>query len=94
MIGIMELTDEVLWLRCDCPIHRAGRRRVRFGLMYGMSRNRLLRLAAELLKEDRGQDIAEYALLVAVIIVIVVGVVHLVGARSGEVFSQIGSKLQ
>lgn len=93
MIGIMELTEIVLWTRCDCPIHRQGRRRIMFCLNYGMTRARLLRFAEEMLKE-KAQSIAEYAVMLGVIIVIIIGVIHLVGVRSNEVFSQIGSKLQ
>ena len=44
--------------------------------------------------EEQGQDIAEYAVMLAVILVIAVGTIHLVGSNSSNVFSQIGSSLQ
>jgi Flp pilus assembly pilin Flp len=43
---------------------------------------------------DEGQDIAEYAVMLAVILVIVVGTVRMIGANSNNVFSQVGSAIQ
>ena len=45
-------------------------------------------------KEDEGQDIAEYAVMLAVILVIVVGTVRLIGGNANNVFSQVGSAIQ
>lgn len=44
--------------------------------------------------EDEGQDIAEYAVMVAVILVIVVGTVRLIGSNSNTVFSNVASSIQ
>jgi len=44
--------------------------------------------------EDEGQDIAEYAVMVAVILVIVVGTVRLIGSNSNTVFSNVDSSIQ
>ena len=44
--------------------------------------------------EDKGQDIAEYAVMLAVILVIVVGTVRLVGSNSNNAFSSVASSLQ
>jgi Flp pilus assembly pilin Flp len=44
--------------------------------------------------DERGQDIAEYSVMLAVILVIVVGTVRLIGTNAGNVFSQVGSSLQ
>ncbi len=44
--------------------------------------------------EEAGQDIAEYAVMVAVILVIVVGTVRLIGSNSNTVFSQVASAVQ
>lgn len=44
--------------------------------------------------EDQGQDIAEYAVMLAVILVIVVGTIRLVGSNSSNVFSSVASSLQ
>ena len=44
--------------------------------------------------EDAGQDIAEYAVMLAVILVLVVGTVRLVGSNSNTVFSNVASSIQ
>jgi Flp pilus assembly pilin Flp len=44
--------------------------------------------------EDQGQDIAEYAVMLAVILVIVVGTIRLIGSNSNNVFSSVASSLQ
>ncbi len=51
-------------------------------------------LIHKLWRDEQGQDIAEYAVMLAVILVIVVGTVRLIGANSNNVFSQVGSALQ
>jgi Flp pilus assembly pilin Flp len=43
---------------------------------------------------DEGQDVAEYAVMLAVILVIVVSTVRLIGSNAGNVFSQVGSAIQ
>lgn len=45
-------------------------------------------------KGDEGQDIAEYAVMLAVILVLVVGTVQLIGSNSNSVFSQVASAIQ
>jgi Flp pilus assembly pilin Flp len=44
--------------------------------------------------EEAGQDIAEYAVMLAVILVLVVGTVRLVGSQSNTVFSNVASAVQ
>ena len=44
--------------------------------------------------EESGQDIAEYAVMLAVILVIVVGTVRLIGSNSNNAFSSVASSLQ
>ncbi len=44
--------------------------------------------------EEAGQDIAEYAVLLAVILVIVVGTIRLVGSNANTVFSNAASSIQ
>lgn len=44
--------------------------------------------------EDNGQDIAEYAVMLAVILVIVVGAIRLVGSNANNVFSAVASSIQ
>jgi Flp pilus assembly pilin Flp len=43
--------------------------------------------------EDEGQDIAEYAVMLAVILVIVVGTIRLVGSNANNIFSQTASSI-
>ena len=47
----------------------------------------------ELWLEDRGQDIAEYAVMLAVILVIVVATVRLIGGNANNVFSEVASSI-
>ena len=44
--------------------------------------------------EEEGQDIAEYAVMLAVILVIVVGTIRLIGSNANNVFSSVDSSLQ
>ena len=44
--------------------------------------------------DEGGQDIAEYSVMLAVILVIVVGTVRLIGSNASNVFSQVGSAIQ
>jgi Flp pilus assembly pilin Flp len=44
--------------------------------------------------DDKGQDIAEYAVMLAVILVIVVGTIRLGGSNANTVFSQAASSIQ
>jgi Flp pilus assembly pilin Flp len=44
--------------------------------------------------DQQGQDIAEYATMLAVILVLVMGTVRLVGSNSNTVFSQVASSIQ
>jgi Flp pilus assembly pilin Flp len=43
---------------------------------------------------DEGQDIAEYAVMLAVILVLVVGTIRLVGSNANNAFSSVASSLQ
>ncbi|HTT21398.1 MAG TPA: hypothetical protein VMG82_20885 [Candidatus Sulfotelmatobacter sp.] len=44
--------------------------------------------------EDEAQDIAEYAVMLAVILVLVVGTIRLVGSNANNVFSSVASSIQ
>lgn len=44
--------------------------------------------------EEEGQDIAEYAVMLAVILVIVVGTIRLIGSNANNVFSGVASAIQ
>jgi Flp pilus assembly pilin Flp len=45
-------------------------------------------------REEEGQDIAEYAVMLAVILVIVVGTIRLIGSNANNVFSNVASSIQ
>jgi Flp pilus assembly pilin Flp len=47
-----------------------------------------------LLRDEQGQDIAEYAVMLAVILVIVVGTIRLIGSNANNVFSSVASSIQ
>jgi Flp pilus assembly pilin Flp len=57
-------------------------------------RGKMTKLICRLWSEDDGQDIAEYAVMLAVILVLVVGTVRLIGSNSNNVFSQAASSIQ
>jgi Flp pilus assembly pilin Flp len=44
--------------------------------------------------EDQGQDIAEYAVMLAVILVLVVGTIRLIGSNANNAFSSVASSVQ
>ena len=44
--------------------------------------------------DESGQDIAEYAVMLAVILIIVVGTVRLIGTNANNVFSSVASAVQ
>jgi Flp pilus assembly pilin Flp len=54
----------------------------------------LMSIVRNLWNDDQGQDIAEYAVMLAVILVIVVGTIRLVGGNANNVFSSVGSSVQ
>lgn len=49
---------------------------------------------ARFFKDGEGQDIAEYAVMLAVILVLVVGTIRLVGSNANNVFSSVASSVQ
>jgi Flp pilus assembly pilin Flp len=50
-------------------------------------------LARKLWRNEEGQDIAEYAVMLAVILVIVIGTVQLIGGNANNVFSSVASSM-
>jgi Flp pilus assembly pilin Flp len=52
------------------------------------------RVLKTLWSNQQGQDIAEYAVMLAVILVIVVGTIRLVGSNANKVFSSVASSVQ
>jgi Flp pilus assembly pilin Flp len=51
-------------------------------------------LLAHLWSDEQGQDIAEYAVMLAVILVVVIGTIRLIGSNANNVFSQAASSIQ
>jgi Flp pilus assembly pilin Flp len=51
-------------------------------------------LAKLLWRNEEGQDIAEYAVMLAVILVIVIGTVRLIGSNANNVFSSVASSIK
>ncbi len=53
----------------------------------------VIKTIRQLWVEESGQDVAEYAVMLAVILVIVIGTVKLIGGNANNVFSQVGSQM-
>jgi len=53
-----------------------------------------MELVRRLWSQEEGQDIAEYAVMLAVILVIVVGTIRLIGSNANTVFSSVASSIQ
>ena len=54
----------------------------------------MVNLIRKLWSDDAGQDIAEYAVMLAVILVLVVGTVGLIGSNANTAFSNVASSIQ
>ena len=68
---------------------RGARRRLSSGDVLIM-----ISFLTQLWANDQGQDIAEYAVMLAVILVLVVGTIRLIGSNANTVFSQAASSIQ
>lgn len=66
----------------------------RVGSANAQRREPVARFLQQLWSDERGQDIAEYAVMLAVILVIVVGTIRLIGSNANNVFSSVGSAIQ
>jgi Flp pilus assembly pilin Flp len=53
----------------------------------------MIRVWCMLLADD-GQDVAEYAVMLAVVLAVVVGTIRLIGSNANNVFSSVGSSIQ
>jgi pilus assembly protein Flp/PilA len=53
----------------------------------------VVKLFRRIWKDEQGQDIAEYAVMLAVILVIVVGTIRLIGSNANNVFSSVASSI-
>ncbi len=54
----------------------------------------MLQIVGRFWTDEAGQDIAEYAVMLAVILVLVVGTIRLVGTSANQVFSNVASSIQ
>jgi Flp pilus assembly pilin Flp len=54
----------------------------------------MLQVLRTLWTGDGGQDIAEYAVMLAVILVLVIGTIRLIGGNANNAFSTVASSLQ
>ena len=45
-------------------------------------------------RQEEGQDVAEYAVMLAVILAIAIGTIRLIGSHAGDVFASVGSAIQ
>ena len=54
----------------------------------------MIKSILDLWKNEQGQDIAEYAVMLAVILVLVVGTIRLIGSNANTVFSTAASAVQ
>ena len=52
-----------------------------------------MNLLYQLWNDNEGQDVAEYAVMLAVILIIVIGTLKLIGGKSNNVFSEVASSL-
>jgi len=53
----------------------------------------MVRLLRQLWRDERAQDIAEYAVMLAVILVLVIGTVRLIGGNANNAFSTVASTI-
>lgn len=54
----------------------------------------MLQFLQDVWSSDEGQDIAEYAVMLAVILVLVIGTVRMIGGNANNAFSSVASDLQ
>ncbi len=62
-----------------------------FGNSRGVGMTEFLRRAW---RQEVGQDVAEYAVMLAVILAIAIGTIRLIGSHAGSVFANVGSAIQ
>jgi len=53
----------------------------------------MLQFLRDVWSDEQGQDIAEYAVMLAVILVLVIGTVRLIGTNANNAFSSVASSL-
>ncbi len=53
----------------------------------------MVQFCRKIWSDEQGQDIAEYAVMLAVILVLVIGTVRLIGGNANNAFSSVASSL-
>lgn len=53
----------------------------------------MLQSCRHIWSDEKGQDIAEYAVMLAVILILVIGTVRLIGGNANNAFSTVASSL-
>ncbi len=53
----------------------------------------MIKFLRHICSDEQGQDIAEYAVMLAVILVLVIGTVRLIGSNANTAFSSVASSL-
>ena len=86
------IDDTLIQIHCDALFER--RCRATFASKWRSETKPVIETFRQLWKQEDGQDVAEYAVMLAVILVIVIGTVRLIGTNANNVFSQVGSSLQ
>jgi Flp pilus assembly pilin Flp len=81
------------WVR-KTPIQGAGSHTKKDAVPFRQNGGLPMFTLFEVLWSDEGQDIAEYAVMLAVILVLVVGTIRLVGSNANNAFSSVASSLQ
>jgi len=66
---------------------------MRFGAPFRLREKGMFEMFRVLWSDERGQDIAEYAVMLAVILVLVVGTVRLIGSNANNAFSATASSI-
>jgi Flp pilus assembly pilin Flp len=74
-------------IRCESP------RSCPAQIPKGLEDGQMSKLLCRLWSEEESQDIAEYAVMLAVILVIVVGTIRLIGGNANNVFSSVSSSI-
>jgi len=54
----------------------------------------MVRCSRHIWSDEKGQDIAEYAVMLAVILILVIGTIRLVGGNANNAFSSVASSIQ
>ena len=54
----------------------------------------MLRYPCAFWSSEKGQDIAEYAVMLAVILTIIIGTIRLIGGNANNAFSSVANNLQ